>query len=82
MKFLDLVIRGGVTEQDFEDYVEAWHEGDSDEPLHEFLGLTREEYASIVERGLPLALPPIYTQRFAEARAFSERLLEAAKEVG
>ena len=76
MKFVDLVIRGSATEQDFEDYVEAWHEGHWSMPLHEFLGLTREEYASIVERGLPLALPPIYTQRFAEARAFFERLMQ------
>ena len=39
----------------FDDQVEVWHarygQSESAPPLHEFLGLSRERYAQIVERG-------------------------------
>lgn len=35
--------RASTTEEVLE-AVDAWHEGDSELPLHEFLGWTKEEY--------------------------------------
>lgn len=32
----------------FDDYVDAWHDSDSALPLHEYLGMTQEEYARVL----------------------------------
>lgn len=40
-----------VTEENIDDLIEKWHDGDSKLPLHEYLGLTFEEYAYFVEKG-------------------------------
>lgn len=37
------------------DMIDQWHDGKSDLMLHDFLGLTRDEYALFVEKG---TLPP------------------------
>ncbi|QFP97348.1 hypothetical protein SEA_SPILLED_33 [Streptomyces phage Spilled] len=34
-----------------DDLIEEWHEGDSPLPLHEFLGMTSEEYDLFVRFG-------------------------------
>jgi len=38
-----------VTEENIHDLIDEWHEGDSNQELHEFLGFTFEEYARWVE---------------------------------
>jgi hypothetical protein len=38
-----------MTELEFEQAVEAWHVSASNLPVHEFIGLTWEQYASLVE---------------------------------
>ncbi len=35
--------------KDIDDKIDEWHKGDSNLPLHEFLGMTEEEYAKWVE---------------------------------
>lgn len=42
-----------TTLENIDDRIDAWHDGDGDEdqPLHEYLGWTREQYAAWVERG-------------------------------
>lgn len=42
--YLDRVLGGTALLSDIDDYVERWHQGDDPEPLHEFLGLTWDEY--------------------------------------
>lgn len=37
-------VSGSATESVFDDKIDEWHEGDSDLPLHEYLGLTKEQY--------------------------------------
>lgn len=34
----------------FDDMVEAWHSDGADEEIHEYLGITRYQYAKLVER--------------------------------
>lgn len=54
--FLDEYFAGRATEDDINDWIDEWHEGDSDEELHVFLGLTWPEYGDWVERDeLPVA---------------------------
>lgn len=43
--FVSRCLRGEALLEDIDDFVSAWHEGDSEVPLHEFLGMTHEEYS-------------------------------------
>ena len=45
-----LRVQSPLTEDDIDDLVDTWHAGGTGMPLHEFLGLTREEYAHWVEQ--------------------------------
>jgi len=42
--FISLALAGKVTPDQIDDYVGKWHDSSSDLALHEYLGLTREEY--------------------------------------
>ena len=42
--FIEDVLNGKATADDIDDYVTRWHDGDSVLPLHEFLGLSEQEY--------------------------------------
>ena len=63
--FIDLYSRGEVSADDIDDFVDRWH--DAQEPwaqdleLHEYLGMTHEEYE--VWLCDPLALPAILDAR-------------------
>lgn len=54
--YLAQVLEGKALWTDIDDHVEEWHESSSGEALHEFLGLTWEEYALWVERPRALRL--------------------------
>ena len=62
-KFVDLCLRGDVSADRIDDFVDLWHDGDSEVPLAEFLGLSDEEYALWVER--PKSLSTILSTRKA-----------------
>ncbi|HVY30952.1 MAG TPA: hypothetical protein VHB79_30540 [Polyangiaceae bacterium] len=51
-RFVDLAVGGFLPDPSraFDDFVARWHESGSDEEIHEWLGLTAEEYALIVEK--------------------------------
>lgn len=53
---------------DIDDWVERWHDGDSKLQLHEFLGMTWEEYGNF-------ALAPACLPHLVETR----RLIEAGR---
>lgn len=38
-----------MTPEEVDDAIERWHTGDSELPLHEFLGWSRQEYSIWVE---------------------------------
>jgi hypothetical protein len=48
--FLDEYLAARASQEDIYDWIDEWHEGDSGEELHEFLGLTWPEYSAWVER--------------------------------
>lgn len=43
--FMSLALNGQVLIDEIDDFVDAWHDGDSDLELSEFLGMTLEEYS-------------------------------------
>ncbi|MDD0858397.1 hypothetical protein NHF46_12780 [Arthrobacter alpinus] len=47
LSFVDALVNGHATVDEYDDYVEQWHDAPDDGsavPLHEFLGLTWAEY--------------------------------------
>src|SRR4051794_8008594 len=55
-RYIDLVLAGRALWTDIDDFVGHWHEGDSEEALHEYLGLTWDEYALWGEKPQSLRL--------------------------
>lgn len=49
MTYLEACARGEATAADFDDQVDLWHRTDTVEQLHEFLGMTLEQYARVTE---------------------------------
>lgn len=63
-RFVDKVLAGTELWTEIDNYVQAWHEGDEDVALHEYLGMTRDEYALWTEQ--PPALRIILAARKRE----------------
>ena len=59
--FVDSVLAGDRTLDAIDDFIDQWHDGDSDLEIWQFLGMTREEYGSWVIN--PAALPEIINSR-------------------
>jgi hypothetical protein len=73
--FVDDALTGvsGIT--DIDSYVDSWHDSDTDLELHEFLGMTWDEYRLWVEK--PNALRYILSAR-QHGRSVSEELSKTA----
>jgi hypothetical protein len=54
--FLDLVLAGDARQDDIDDFVDQWHDGDASCSLAEFLGMSDDEYALWVEKPATLSL--------------------------
>ena len=54
--FLDLVLAGDARQDDIDDFVDRWHDGDASCPLAAFLGMSDDEYALWVEKPSSLSL--------------------------
>ena len=54
--YIDLVLAGRALLTDIDDHVDMWHVGDALGPLHDYLGLTWDEYALWVEQPSSLRL--------------------------
>ena len=61
---MELCLSGEALPDEIDDFVDRWHESDSDLSIHEFLGMTREEYLSWVKE--PNVLPRILDARHVE----------------
>lgn len=49
--FMKLYREGIIKESAMDDYIHEWHNGDSELELHEFLGMTEDEYKVFIETG-------------------------------
>lgn len=43
--FIALAADGEVLPEEIDDFVDIWHDGDGDQELHDFLGMTEDEYS-------------------------------------
>ncbi len=50
MTFIDKVLAGEEFEDQIDNYIETWHREPNDLELHDYLGLTEQEYALWVEQ--------------------------------
>jgi hypothetical protein len=49
--FIELALRGEVVQDEIDDFVDEWHDDEQDDrALHEFLGMTQQEYELWVEQ--------------------------------
>lgn len=62
--FISICIRGEVLPEEIDDFIEAWHNSDSKLELHDFLGMTWDEYSAWVADTsiLPLIITSHRTQ--------------------
>ncbi len=75
-KFADRVRYGVEDISMIDDYIDEWHEGDSQEEIHEFLGLTIDQFLDWVahnDEALKESLKPTLTP---EEEAEGQRLYE------
>lgn len=63
MTYIDKYIEGSATADDIENYIEYWHTHETGKPLHEFLGLTWEEYGQWLRNGNDESLEAIVGSR-------------------
>ncbi|MDB1954231.1 hypothetical protein PMY38_04585 [Clostridium tertium] len=49
MNFIDAVITGDALIDEIDNYIDMWHDGDSELEIYEFLGMTQREYRLWVE---------------------------------
>jgi hypothetical protein len=66
--FVDRCLAGEALLDEIDDYVDIWHSSDAAIPLHEFLGLSWDEYSAWV--GNPRVLPFIISSK-RSGRPFS-----------
>ena len=50
MTFINKCVNGEASIEDVDDYVDKWHDGDSDKKLHDYLGMTWFEYSMWVTK--------------------------------
>ena len=61
--FIGLCLEGKVSCDEIDDYIDQWHEAPEGRELHDYLGLTKQEYGPWLRR--PDALPDILGARRA-----------------
>ena len=71
--FMQLALQGYVMSDEIEDFVSRWHDSDSDQDLHDFLGLTFDEYSLWVSE-------PDYIDIIIGARHSGTPLVEAVND--
>ena len=54
--FIDVVLHGDALWTEVDDWVDRWHEDPADTELHDFLGMTPDEYTLWVEQPSALRL--------------------------
>lgn len=82
MNFVSLCLSGDVLEDEIDDFVESWHEDEgSNQELHEYLGMSWEEYSIWATN--PSILPFILSARMRgtsfDVEVNQERLALAAR---
>jgi hypothetical protein len=75
--FLDLCVEGRISPDDIDDFIDRWHAAPGGIELHDYLGMTLEEYSLWLR--VPDALPYILKARH-EAKPLMEVVLRLASQ--
>jgi hypothetical protein len=81
--FIEKCLSREATPQDIDDFIDQWHENPGEQQLHDFLGMTRNEYALWIANAA--ILPTILSIRSKHQsmdhflREFDQQLPAAAK---
>ncbi|WMX57434.1 hypothetical protein [Peribacillus sp. R9-11] len=54
LTFMDACVQGEALLEDIDEYIEEWHESETEEEIYDFLGMTLEEYGIWVENDFML----------------------------
>ena len=73
-RYIDAVLDGSALFTDIDDYIDRWHEHPGAESLHEYLGLTWDEYALWVEEPRSLRLIIAAKERGSSLRNWCQAL--------
>lgn len=73
LRFIHQVLEGYVLADEIDDFIDRWHDDDTDMELHDYLGLTRQEYSLFVEH-------PDYVNMIVAARKMGIPLLQAVND--
>jgi len=73
LSFIEMALRGDAMPDEIEDFIEFWHRSDSTAELHDFLGLTWDEYSLWVS-------DPEYVNLIIGARRNRRSLVEAVND--
>ena len=76
--FLDLLISGKVSPDQIDDFVDRWHEAPGGRELHDYLGMTSEEYSLWLR--VPDALQYVVAAR-RKMKPLAETVAGACKEL-
>ena len=78
-KFLDLCLEGKAVFDDIDDFIDQWHETPQGYELHDYLGMTNEEYSLWLRA--PEALAYIIKAR-REMQPLKETVVYACQDLG
>lgn len=73
-KFINLCLSGDVLINDIDDFIDKWHDSDSNDEIYDYLGMTREEYFLWIER--PEYLKIIMETKMSDRKQELRRILE------
>lgn len=73
LPFVDLAVRGDVMPDEIDDFIDTWHASDSEQELHDYLGLTFDEYSLF-------AAHPDYINLIIAARINRQPIMDAVND--
>lgn len=76
--FIDLCLGGKVLLDEIDDFIDQWHETPTGHELHDYLGLTKEEYSLWLR--VPDALPYIVKAR-RENKPLKDEIVYACRDL-
>lgn len=76
--FINDCLTGDAFLSDIDDYIHAWHIGNSELSLHEYLGMTFDEYAGYVENEDLLPFIVTAHKRKIDFRSFAKNEISMA----
>lgn len=72
--FVDDVLSGAALLSDIDNYIDDWHDGDSEQEIYDYLGLNIQEYGLFVEN-------PAFLNIIIYAREFNLNLLDSLRDI-